>query len=62
MFTPEDVSTFVDRLTSWLFGQKIETVLLVAVLAFLGVSYWRQIDENAQLRRELIELAKEKAK
>lgn len=62
MLTAEDISLGWDRLTTWFFSQKTETILLVALLVFMGYMYKRSLDENTALRRELIELAKEKAK
>lgn len=62
MLTSEDISLAWDRLTTWLFQQRTETILLIAALLFIGYMYKRSLDENTILRKELIELAKEKAK
>lgn len=62
MFTSEDVSLFWDRFTTWLFGQKTETVLLIALLTFLAAAYWRALDDNTELRKEIIQLSRERTK
>lgn len=59
MLTSEDVSLFWDRFTTWLFSQKVETVLLVGLLVFLATAYWRVMDENNALQEQINKMSHE---
>lgn len=60
MLTSEDVSLFWDRFTTWVFSQRTETVLLLLMMGFFAWSYWRLMDDNESLRREVIQLSRER--
>jgi hypothetical protein len=60
MLTSEDVSLFWDRLTTWLFSQKVETIMLVGLLSFLCWMLIRTMDENTALQNKILEISREK--
>ena len=60
MLTSEDVSLFWERFTTWLFSQRTETIMLVALLAFVCWMLVRTMDENTRLQERIIEISKEK--
>ena len=56
MLTSEDIALFVDRATTWLFSQKVETILLLLALGFFAYQYNKTLEDNATLLKTVIEL------